>query len=348
MAFSINFKVMGIDIELHWSLLILLLLILASEGIYAVLEISILFIFVILHELSHSYVAVKNGVEVRKITLFPIGGMAMIEDASIPPDIEFKMAIAGPVFNFIIVLIASLLSLFTGDDAIGQILSLIIQANLILGLFNLLPAIPLDGGRAWRSLREKKVGHLKATVDAVKLSRFVVITLILMSALLALEFDAFGLLLWNAIISAVIYLGSESELNAAIIVTSGKNLFVKDVTNFSPILVDGNLKLKDCFSLMYSTNSPAVVVSSKPPKILGYRHLSAIEKGKWGKLRAVDIAQTCPTCELDEPLLDAWKKMRSSELSLLPVVFEDEIIGTVSDMDIEKLIVLNRLRISSY
>ena len=348
MAFSLNFKVMGIEIELHWSLLLLLLLILTSEGIYAVLTISTLFIFVILHELSHSYVAIKNGIDVRKITLFPLGGMAMIDEASIPPDVEFKLAIAGPVFNFIVVLIAFLLSLMISEDLISQILSLVIEANLVLGLFNLLPAIPLDGGRAWRSIREKKVGHLRATVDAVKLSRFVVITLIAMSAVLALEFDAFGLLLWNTLIAAVIYLGSESELNAAIIIASGKNLFVKDVTNFSPIVVDGNLKLKDCFSLMYSTNSLALVVSSKPPKILGHRQLSAIEKAAWDKLRAVEVARNCPTCQLDEPLLNVWKKMRSAELSLLPVVFDGEIIGTISDMDIEKLIVLNRLRSSSY
>jgi Zn-dependent protease len=344
MAFSINFKLMGIEIELHWSLLLLLLLILASEGIDAVITISLLFAFVILHELSHSYVAIKNGIEVRKITLFPIGGMATIDEASIPPDVEFKMAIAGPLFNFIVVFLALFLQLLINNDALGQILSITIQANLVLGLFNLLPAIPLDGGRVWRSIRERKVDHLRATVDAVKLSKFVVILLIILSALLALEFDAFGLLLWNTLIAAVIYIGSESELNVAIIRAAGENLLVRDVTNFSPVLVNVNLKLKECFSVMYSTNSPAVVVSAKPPRILSYRQLSGIEKSKWSVLRAIDIAQICPTCELNDPLLDAWKKMRSYDLSLLPVVFDEEIIGTISEMDTEKHIVLNRLK----
>ncbi|MCX6776575.1 MAG: site-2 protease family protein [Candidatus Micrarchaeota archaeon] len=344
MAFSINFNLMGIEIELHWSLMLLLLLILASGGIDEVITISILFVFVILHELSHSYVAIKNGVDVKKITLFPIGGMAMIDEASIPPDVEFKISIAGPLFNFIVVFLALFLQLLINDTTLSGIFSITIQANLVLGLFNLLPAIPLDGGRVWRSIREKKVGHLRATVDAVKLSKFIVIILITMSLLLAVEFDAFGLLLWNALIAAIIWIGSESELNVAILLAAGRNLFVRDVTNFSPLLVGAKLKLKDCFSLMYSINSPAVVVSSKPPRVLSYRQLSGIEKSKWGIVSAADVAQICPACELNDPLLDAWKRMRSSDLSLLPVVFDGEIIGTISEMDVEKRIVLNRLK----
>jgi len=345
MAFSINFKLIGIEIELHWSLLLLLLLVLASGGIDALITISILFTFVILHELSHSYIAVKNGIDVRKITLFPIGGMATIDETSIPPDVEFKVSIAGPLFNFIVVLLALFLQLLVSDGVAGQILSITIQANLVLGLFNLLPAIPLDGGRVWRSVREKKVGHLRATFDAVKLSKFVVVIIMTLSLLLALEFEgAFGLLLWNTLIAAVIYIGSESELNVAVLMAAAENLFVRDATDFSPALVNADLKLKDCFSLMYSLNLPAVVVSSKPPRILGYRQLSGIEKSRWGMVRAADAAQLCPVCGLDDPLLDAWRRMRSSDLQLLPVVFEGEIIGTIGEMDVEKRIVLNRLK----
>lgn len=345
MAFSINFKVIGIEIELHWSFLILLLLILAAEGIYAVLAFSTLFIFVILHELAHSYVAIRNGVEVRKITLFPIGGMSMIEDISIPPEVEFKLAIAGPLFNFVVIAIALLLSFIISGELADSLLSTIIEVNLLLGLFNLLPAIPLDGGRVWRSLRERKVSHLRATVDAVKLSRFVVVMLLLASAMIAISEDAFGFLIWNSIISAVIYIGSESELNIAIIKASAKDIFVKDAMNFSPICIHPHSTLEDAFSAMYSTHSTTLVVSSSPPKLLGYRQLSAIGRERWNKMKAVDVAQPCPTCRIDEPILDAWKKMKLADVPLLPVMFDGELIGTISEIDIERLIILNRLRI---
>jgi Zn-dependent protease len=345
MAFSPSFKVMGIEIELHWSLLILLLLILADQGVYAVLSILLLFTFVVLHELSHSYVAIKNGVEVRKITLFPIGGMASIEEVSIPPDVEFKLALAGPLFNFAVIAITLLLTL-VATEPITSFLWIVIQINLVLGVFNLLPAIPLDGGRVWRSWRERKVSHLRATLEAVKLSRFIAVLLLSLSLIIAFTYDNFAILLWNFLISAVIYLGSQSELSIAILKDSARGVFVRDAMSFSAASVNPNSTLNEALSLMYATRSPLVVVSSSPVKILSYRHLMGIKRSKWGKARAVDVAQPYPSCRMDEPILDAWKKMKSADVSLLPVLFDGELIGTISEIDIEKLLVLNRLKVA--
>lgn len=347
MAFSLSFKVIGIEIELHWSFLVLLLLIFADEGIYAALSILFLFTFVVLHELSHSYVAVRNGVEVRKITLFPIGGMATIEDMSIPPDVEFKLAIAGPLFNFAVIAIALLLSFLVSSEPISSFLSMVIQINLVLGLFNLLPAIPLDGGRVWRSLREKKVGHVRATLEAVKLSRFTAILLLSFSVIIGFAQDNLTLLVWNFIISAVIYLGSQAELSVALLRDSAKGVFVRDAMNFSIVSIDPNSTLREASSVMHTTRSPVLVVSGSPLKLLSYRHLLGIERDKWDKVRAGDVASPSPVCRIDEPILDAWKKMKSADISLLPVLFNGELIGTISEIDIEKLLVLNRLRIDS-
>jgi Zn-dependent protease/CBS domain-containing protein len=344
MAFSISFRVIGIEIELHWSFLILLLLILADEGIGAALSLMLLFTFVVLHELSHSYVAIRNGVEVRKITLFPIGGMAMIEDVSLPPDVEFKLAVAGPLFNFAVIALSLLLSFLINDELINAFLSVIIQINLVLGLFNLLPAIPLDGGRVWRSLREKKVGHLMATAEAVRLSRFTAIMLLSLSLVIGFVQDNFSLLVWNLIISAVIYLGSQAELSIALLKDSAKGVFVRDAMSFSTVSVDPNSTLRDVSSLMYATRSPVVVVSSSPLKLLGYKHLLGIKRDEWDTVRAADVAQPSQVCRIDEPILDAWKKMKSADVPLLPVLFDGELIGTISEIDLEELIVLNRLK----
>jgi Zn-dependent protease/CBS domain-containing protein len=345
MAFSISFKVIGIEIELHWSFLILLLLVFVAEGIDAALFILFLFTFVVLHELAHSYIAIKNGVEVRKITLFPIGGMATIEDISIPPDVEFKLAIAGPLFNFAVIALSFLLSLVVNSEPLTSLISIIIQINLVLGLFNLLPAIPLDGGRVWRSLREKKVGHLKATAEAVRLSRFTAVLLLFLSLIVGFAEDDAGILVWNLLIAAVIYIGSQAELGVAILKDSAKGVLVRDAMNFSPVSVGPNSTLTDAYSLMRTTRSPVVVVAGTPFKLLSYRHLLGIEKGKWGKVRAGDVAQPSPTCRMNEPILDAWKKMRFVDVPLLPVLFDGRLVGTVSEADVEKLIVLNRLRL---
>ncbi|MEM3555802.1 MAG: site-2 protease family protein [Candidatus Micrarchaeia archaeon] len=344
MALSIKFKLLGIEIELHWSFLLLILLISLSGGLDAALSALMLFTFVVLHELSHSIIAIRNGVEVRRITLFPIGGMAMIEEISIPPDVELKLAIAGPIFNFIVVAIAFITRLFLTSEPFASILSAVIEINLILGLFNLLPAIPLDGGRVWRSIQEKKVGHLKATEAAVKLSRFVIFILLFTSLVIALLTDVIGFLVWNTIIAMVIYAASEAEFNLAVLKESAKGLYVRDATNFSPLVIEPSLTIQDAFSLMLSLRSPAAVVSDFPVKVLSYRRISQVSKKSWGKVRVGSVAQPCPTCVLDEPILEAWKKMRLTELPLLPVVFKNEVIGTVEEIEVEKLIMLNRLR----
>lgn len=344
MAFSPSFKVMGIEIELHWSFLLLLLLIFAAEGVDAALSILLIFLFVVLHELSHSYVSIKNGIEVRKITLFPIGGMATIDDVSIPPDVEFKLAIAGPLFNFVVIAIALPLAFLITTEPINSFLGIIIQINLVLGVFNLLPAIPLDGGRVWRSWREKKVGHLRATVDAVKLSRLIAVLLLSLSLIIGLAQDDLTILVWNFLICAVIYLGSQTELSIALLKESSKGVFVRDAMNFSTVSVDPNSTLKDASSVMRATRSPVIVISSRPLRLLSYQHLLGIERNKWDKVRAGDTAQPAPLCRMDEPILDAWKKMKMADLSLLPVLFDGELIGTISEIDIEKLLVLNRLK----
>lgn len=345
MAFSPSFKVMGIEIELHWSLLLLLLLIFLADGIDAALSILLIFLFVVLHELSHSYISIKNGIEVRKITLFPIGGMAQIDEVSVPPDVEFKLAIAGPLFNFVVIAIALPLTFLTAVEPINSFLWIIIQINLVLGVFNLLPAIPLDGGRIWRSWREKKVGHLRATVDAVKLSRFVVMLLLFISLIIGFVQDDLTILIWNLLISAVIYLGSQAELSVAFLKESSKGVSVRDAMNFSTVSVDQNSTLNEASSVMRATRSPVIVVSSKPLKLLSYQNILGVERSKWDKMRAGIIATLAQTCSMDEPILDAWKKMKTTDLPLLPVLYDGELIGTISEIDIEKLLVLNRLKI---
>jgi Zn-dependent protease len=344
MALSPSFKVMGIEIELHWSLLLLLLLIFAAEGIDAAIYIILIFTFVVLHELSHSYVAIKNGIEVRKITLFPIGGMASIEEVAVPPDVEFKLALAGPLFNFVVILLTLPFYFLINNPAINSFLLIILQINLVLGVFNLLPAIPLDGGRVWRSWREKKVGHLRATIEAVGLSKFIAALLLLLSLTIGILQNDFTLLIWNLLICAVIYLGSQAELSIAVLKESSKGVFVRDAMSFSTFSIDPHLTLRDASSVMYTTRSPALIVSGNPLKLLSYGNLMGIDRNKWGYLRAADVAQPAPLCSMDEPILDAWKKMKSKDVSMLPVMFDGELIGAISQIDIERLLVLNRLK----
>lgn len=146
-----------------------------SMGIITVI---LAFTCFLIHELSHSFVAIKNGIPIKHITLYMLGlGAALSKDMENAGQ-EFKIAIAGPIANFIIagLLIWPTLILFQGLPAyypIWLILDYLVMINIIVGLFNLAPAFPLDGGRILRSaLWFIFKNKIKATRGAVWVGKF--------------------------------------------------------------------------------------------------------------------------------------------------------------------------------
>ena len=116
----------------------------------------LLFGSVLLHELMHSYVAQKNGMSIGGITLFIFGGVSRLLEEPQTPEIELKMAIAGPATSIILGGIFWVLAALGGRAVFGilgvEILGYLAIINLILGVFNMLPAFPLDGGRVFRAI----------------------------------------------------------------------------------------------------------------------------------------------------------------------------------------------------
>ncbi len=132
-------------------------------------------ICVLVHELGHSRVAMHFGVNVSHITLSPLGGAAWMEEVPEDPKIEALIAIAGPAVNVGLALVAAPLLLIVGGEAslAAGIVESFIGINLALGLFNLLPAFPMDGGRLLRSWLATKCDWLEATEKAVRIGRSV-------------------------------------------------------------------------------------------------------------------------------------------------------------------------------
>ncbi len=147
-------RIAGIDVFLHPTFLLILIPGVAP-GLSPLLIIA-LFGCVVLHELGHALMARRFGIETRDITLYPIGGVARLERMPRAPGAELMIALAGPAVNFAIV--AGLMGLdFLGiggmdsDTSLSPFLSSLMLLNLVLGLFNLIPAFPMDGGRVLRA-----------------------------------------------------------------------------------------------------------------------------------------------------------------------------------------------------
>ena len=164
-----------IPVRLHisfvWFAGILILLQVVSNGPAAGLDVAavlfMLFGSVILHELGHALVGQIFGIHTREILLTPIGGIAMLDRALDNSRAEIWIAIAGPIVNFILVALAVPLMFVSSASWI----SYFIMVNIMLGVFNLIPAFPMDGGRILRALLAKKYGHQKATLTALKVSK---------------------------------------------------------------------------------------------------------------------------------------------------------------------------------
>jgi Zn-dependent protease len=190
-GWSINlFRIRGIMVSLHFSFPLLLLYVceqgwrqagLPGLGWSAAIFLSI-FTCVVLHELGHSFTARRFGVRVRRILLTPLGGIAEFDAIPRSPVQELLITVAGPAVNFAIAgALWSFLSFPDGwaDDAIpstiGDLARFLFISNLLMGLFNLIPAFPMDGGRILRALLAMRLPYVRATYWAVMVAKVVTV-----------------------------------------------------------------------------------------------------------------------------------------------------------------------------
>lgn len=169
------FRVRGIQLAVHASFFLLLAYV-GYDGwqdarlaglAWNLAAITALFICVVLHELGHSFMAMHYGIGVPRILLLPIGGMAEMDRIPREPGRELMITLAGPAVNFVI---AAALWLVLGNHyaavplySFKGLLWQLLAGNLVMGLLNLLPIFPMDGGRIFRALLALRLPYLKAT-----------------------------------------------------------------------------------------------------------------------------------------------------------------------------------------
>lgn len=170
-----------IPVHIHWTFLLLLGFVAVSRFIASssiavalagVVFVASVFVFVVLHEYGHALTARRFGIETRDVTLLPIGGVARLDRMPDDPKQELWVALAGPAVNLAIAgLLAIWLFLAGPGSFLGSLLAQMLTVNLVLVLFNMLPAFPMDGGRVLRALLARKYGLRRATDTAAKIGR---------------------------------------------------------------------------------------------------------------------------------------------------------------------------------
>ena len=229
-----EFKLLGIDVKVHWSFVLVLAFgafLYGSGpagwllgGLYGVLTMLLLFASVTLHEYGHALTARRFGVSTRSILLLPIGGVANLERIPEKPAQEIVIVAAGPLVNLALALLLAPFVLLVNGGSAGGVFSLnatganiqspgllnllvfLVSTNLLLALFNLLPAFPLDGGRLLRALLAYAMPYTRATQTAVAVGRLLAVAM----AVYGIFTGAIGLLL----IAFFVYVGGSAELEA--------------------------------------------------------------------------------------------------------------------------------------
>lgn len=213
----------GISVYIHWTFLILLAWIafihVQLNGSFlqfmlAAISIAVLFGIVLLHELGHSLMARRFGIQTKDITLLPIGGLARLERMPDKPWQEFWVALAGPAVNIALALVAVVVMPIQGDFRLlpqsmamdTPLLDKFYTVNVTLVVFNMLPAFPMDGGRVLRALLATRLPYAQATRIAASVGQA-----------MALVFAFFGLMgnFLLLFIAIFVWLGAEGEASLA-------------------------------------------------------------------------------------------------------------------------------------
>lgn len=238
-------KIAGIEIFVHvsWFIVVVLLTWSLATGWFptlypgwspftywgvGLLATLLLFVSVLLHELAHSLVARARGLPVKNITLLIFGGISNIGQEPTSPGEEFQMSFVGPLMSLLIGGLTYLLFLAIGrgTSPLSAILGYLALTNVLLGLFNLLPAFPLNGGRVFRSIIWKMSGNLRtATHVAAVLGQCIAYLLIIAGFWLIIGGNIFNGI-WFGLIGWFLLSGAHSANSQSMLETTFKGVTV--------------------------------------------------------------------------------------------------------------------------
>lgn len=360
-------RVHGIAVGVHWSVLLVLGLITVtlaatrlpddvahySDAAYwatALVTASVFLASIFAHEMSHAIVASRHGVRVDGITLWALGGIAQLRDEAKTAGDELRIAAVGPLTSLAIGIIAGAVAL--GLDAanasplVVSMVAWLAGINIVLAVFNLVPALPLDGGRvlhaalwAWK----KDAQH--ATVVAATAGRFFGAVLIALGVGL---FAATGTGLWYVLLGWFVINAAAAEQQQAVMKRQLASLRVGDVMSAHPVTVPGDIDIPsfiDQYVLRsrYST-FPVVDRSGRIAGLLTLRRVKHLPRSQWPYTRAIDVA--CPLDEVpiarpDEPIVSALERMTDTCAEGRGLVIDDgRLVGLLSPSDIGRALEL--------
>jgi Zn-dependent protease/CBS domain-containing protein len=352
------FRIRGIDVRMHLTFPLILVWAALQFGylngqglqgaLVGVVVTLLLFSIVVLHELGHSFAALHYGIGVKQIVLLPIGGVAELERIPERPSHEFSIAIAGPLVNFgLAILMAGLGFILNFDLGLNGIRSLaqglsdpnfelvfryLFLSNLFLGVFNLLPAFPMDGGRVLRSLLASRIEYGRATRIAVVIGQG--------AAWLLGLWGFLGGGFFVIIIAVFIFMGAGQERQMVRLRDVLGRLSVSQAYSKQVRWLDPQSSLREAVALTLETFQADFPVCAEGELVGLLTHKGLIEAlDKHNPSTTVDQVMLTGIQPVDpgDGLFIVQQRLTDSKVDALPVVEDGQFLGLITSRDLNEV-----------
>jgi Zn-dependent protease len=359
-------RIAGIEFGVNWSWLVIFVLITwtLASGVFprqnpdlsdtahlamAIVAALLFFVSILLHEFGHAFQARREGMEIEGITLWLFGGVAQFKGMFPSAWSEFRIAVAGPIVTLVLAIACMALVAAGPPEAADGVAAWLGYTNFALLVFNLLPALPLDGGRMLRAALWSRRSFESATAIAGTVARVIAFGLIGLGLFMFLVAGAFGGA-WLAFIGWFLLQASSAEVRSVAARQALAGLRVRDVMVSEPVTVEADLPLDRFIDEVVSrhrhTTYP-VVDDGRPIGLLPFRCVAEIPRGEWGTRTVRDcvvpLERVAVVQERDQ-LVDALAELEETALNRGLVMEDGRLAGLLSITDVVHALELRRLR----
>jgi Zn-dependent protease len=358
-------RIFGVELRIHWTFFLLPLFVWYTE--YSahgsaneardLALVGIIFASVLAHELGHALVARRSGIRAKSIILLPIGGITQLDESQPTPETlaadpaatlpaldlkaakhapwvrDIRIAMAGPLANLLVALVATVTILIVAPNVdlrtwpfmqSGNLPRSLVWVNLYLAGFNLLPAYPMDGGRVLRALFSRRMDPVQATRRAVSIGQAFATLFILVGMLLPNY--------WLTLVGLFLFIASQMEERSVVFQSVLEKVHLEDImlTDFATLSPADTLEdaldkavhsLQDDFPVIRGSDMVGVISRQKILEALrveGNGYVQAVMN------RIFEVAQK------GESLASAFRKLTARNLSIIPVVEDQRLVGIVT------------------
>ena len=318
----------------------------------------LLFVSVLVHELSHSVVARALGMRVRDITLFVFGGVSNIRGEARTPRDEALVSAVGPLTSFVLAGLFWLIGQGFGPlpnllsvasprflstfSPVAAVLGYLVVVNVALGAFNLIPAYPLDGGRVLRSGLWWLTGFDRATTIAARLGQGFGLLMIAFGVWRVAVGDIGGL--WTAVLGWFLTQAAGASLRERGLRSSLQRVIVGQLMDPSPPTVDARTPVSEAVEHMLRGRHPYVIVTEagRLHGVLRPRDIKRLARDAWPSTPVSQIAHTPPLVVTPQTDVSNVLDRLDDTTDMVPVILDDDVVGVLRPQEILRYAQLRR------